>query len=284
MKYSLIEQERSSFPLPLMCRVLGVSRSGYYKWRARQPSMLELRRAATLSLIRQVFESSDRTYGSPRIHRELKHRGCMHSRRFIGLLMRRAGIRARAARRRRPPSCQPTRSKMIGNVLKRGFSVRLTNRVWAADFTYIQTAQGWLYLAVVLDLASRRVVGWSMSATADTTLVTRALDMAIEQRRPGTGLLHHSDRGLQYSSNDYLQRLNRNGIQASFSRLGNCWDNAVVESFFHTLKVERVSRRAYRSRDEARRDLFEYIEVWYNQKRRHSTIGYLSPADYEARL
>jgi len=179
----------------------------------------------------------------------------------------------------------PARHTQIGNVLSRRFTVALPNRVWAADFTFVRTAQGWLYLAVVLDLASRRVVGWAMGQTPDVSLVIRALEMAISQRQPAPGLLHHSDRGLQYSNNGYLDRLNRHGIEPSFSRIGDCWDNAVVESFFHTLKVERVSNRpTYRTRDEAKADLFEYIEVWYNRQRRHSTLGYVSPADYEARL
>jgi putative transposase len=280
-----MDRERGSFPVQLMCRVLGVSRSGYYKSRLGVPALRDGKRAETLAEIRVVFEASRRTYGSPRIQRELRSRGRAHSRRFIGMLMKRASLRACAGRRRRPKNLLPARHTLIGNVLSRRFTVAQPNRVWAADFTFVHTAQGWLYLAVVLDLASRRVVGWAMGQTPDVALVVRALEMAVLQRRPAPGLLHHSDRGLQYSNNGYLDRLAQQGMEPSFSRIGDCWDNAVVESFFHTLKVERVNNRpTYKTRDEAKADLFDYIEVWYNRQRRHSTIGYVSPADYEARL
>lgn len=198
--------------------------------------------------------------------------------------MRRAGLRARAGHRRRPRAGKPARASAIPNVLGRAFRVRELNRVWAADLTYIPTAEGWLFLAVLLDLASRRVVGWSMSGRPDPALTIAALEMAVAQRTPATGLLHHSDRGVHYSCAAYLDRLSHHGLRASLSRLGDCWDNAVVESFFHSLKVERLSGHRYRNRREAKQDLFEYIEVWYNRQRRHSSLGYLSPAEYEQRL
>lgn len=285
MRFAFIEAQRSHFELRILCRVLGVSRSGYYRWRGGGSGDRQRYRTETLAQVRTVFERSGRTYGSPRIQRELQSQGRRHSRRFIGLLMRQAGLRARAGSRRRPRSGPPARHTQISNVLQRRFSVARPNRIWAADLTYIPTAQGWLYLAVVIDLASRRVVGWSMGGSPEAELAVQALRMALEQRRPGPGLLHHSDRGMQYSSARYLQELDRHAIQPSLSRLGDCWDNAVVESFFRTLKVERVhAQKLYPDRTAAKRDLFDYIEVWYNRQRRHSTIGYLSPAEYEDRL
>ncbi len=284
MKFAFIEGLRGRFNLRLLCRVLGVSRSGYYRWRGGRSSRWPTYRAETLRQVREVFEGSGKTYGSPRVHRELRARGQRHSRRFIGALMRRAGLRARAARRRRPRPAPVSRLELV-NRLERRFDVPEPNRVWAADLTYIPTAQGWLYLAVVLDLASRRVVGWSMSQRPDVQLTLDALHMAVQQRQPRPGLLHHSDRGMHYSNRAYLERLEQHRMHASFSRLGDCWDNAVVESFFHTLKIERLrGRPLYPTPTAARRDLFEYIEVWYNRQRRHSALGYLAPAEYERRL
>ena len=284
MKFAFIEGMRRTHRLGPLCRVLTVSASGYYRWRHRSHRRSEYQ-AQTLSEVREVFEASQRTYGSPRIHRELKARGRSHSRRFIGTLMRRNGMRARAATRRKPRSSPAVRSEAIRNVLQRRFHAAALNQVWAADLTYIPTAQGWLCLAVVVDLASRRVVGWATGRSADTALTLRALEMAVVQRSPGPGLLHHSDRGVQYSCSRYLDQLTHNRIDPSFSRVGNCWDNAVVESFFHTLKVERLrGRPMYATRTEAVRDLGRYIEGWYNTQRRHSTIGYMSPAEFERHL
>lgn len=283
MKFAFIHRERGRFPLLLMCRVLGVSRSGYYGWRRRPPDARKAARAALLSEVRAVFEASRRTYGSPRIQAELRSRGRSHGRRHIAQIMRSAGLRARAARRR-PGSAQPARHTSVRNVLGRCFAVGQRDQVWAADLTYVSTQQGWLYLAVILDLASRRVVGWSMRGRPDPSLTLAALEMAVQCRRPVPGLLHHSDRGIQYSCRPYLEQLRRHGFRPSLSRLGDCWDNAVVESFFHTLKVERLHAVRYRTRREAKQDIFEYIEVWYNRQRRHSSLGYLSPAEYEQRL
>lgn len=283
MKFALIERERGQFPVPMMCRLLSVSRSGYYAWRSRGPAPHQIRRVETLKVIREVFEESRRTYGSPRIHAELRTRGRHHSRRHIALLMRGSGLRARGARHRRPRS-EPARLIQVGNALQRRFDLRPINRVWAADLTYVSTAQGWLYLAVVLDVGSRRIVGWSMASRMTSDLTLAALDMAVQHRQPPRGLLHHSDRGQQYSCNLYLDLLEKHGFRPSFSRLGDCWDNAVVESFFRSLKVERLYGHRYTTRREAQADLFEYIEVWYNRQRRHSTLGYISPAEYERRL
>lgn len=279
-----MDGQRGAYPVPLMCRVLSVSRSGYYAWRRRKPSAAVERRRQVLEEIRGVYEKSRRTYGSPRIHAELHSRGLHHSRRHIATLMRLSGLRARAGRRRRPAAGVPVRAAAIPNVLDRNFQVDELNRVWAADLTYIPTAEGWLFLAVLLDLASRRVVGWAMSGRPDPALTVAALEMAVAQRKPPAGLLHHSDRGVHYGCAAYLDRLAHHRLNPSLSRLGNCWDNAVVESFFHSLKVERLHGQRYRTRQEAKRDLFEYIEVWYNRQRRHSSLGYLSPAEYEQRL
>lgn len=285
MKFAFIEVERQHFELRILCHVLGVSRSGYYRWRRGGSAGRQQYRAEALGRIQEVFTCSGKTYGSPRIQRALRNRGHCHSRRFIGRLMRQAGLRARAAVGRRPNSGPPARLTQITNVLRRRFNDHAPNEVWASDLTYIRTREGWLYLAVVLDLASRRVVGWSMGAQAGPDLTVQALRMAVEQRRPKRGLLHHSDRGIQYSSAAYLSELTTHGLHPSFSRLGNCWDNAVVESFFHTLKVERLrGRPMHATRATARQDLFEYIEVWYNRRRLHSTLGYLSPAEFEDRL
>lgn len=283
MKFRFIDGARGAYPIPLMCQVLAVSRSGYYAWRRRQPSLVAERRRRLLAEIRGVFEATRRTYGSPRIHAELRERGQRHSRRHIASLMRHAGLRARAGRRWKPVRSEPLRVSTVGNVLNRNFQVEELDRVWAADLTYIPTTEGWLFLAVLLDLASRRVVGWSMSGRPDPALTLAALDMAVAQRRPHPGLLHHSDRGIHYNCGAYLERLAAHGLRPSLSRLGDCWDNAVVESFFHSLKVERLQGRRYRTRQEARQDLFEYIEVWYNRQRRHSSLGYRSPAEFENR-
>jgi len=284
VKYAFIEGMRRTFDLRLLCWTLHVSRSGYYKWRAHA-SVRNAYREETLVAIREVFAESKRTYGSPRIQYELRQRGRSHSRRFIGELMRKDRLRAQAAFKRRPRSASSDRSTQVGNVLQRQFTTPRIDRIWVADLTYIATAQGWLFLAVILDLASRRIVGWSTGKTPDARLTGRALEMAVVQRRPRTGLLHHSDRGVQYSCADYLDRLTTYGMAPSFSRIGDCWDNAVAESFFHTLKVEHLrGRPRYETRVQATRDLVQYIEGWYNPKRRHSTLGYLSPAEFERRL
>ena len=285
MRFALIEGLRRTFDLRLLCHTLKVSRSGYYKWRKAKSNHRDRYREQAFELVQEVFTESGRTYGSPRIQQEMKARGHSHGRRFIAGLMRSHGLRARAAFRRRPRSEACERSTQIGNLLQRRFSVAGLNRVWVADLTYIATHQGWLFLAIVLDLASRRIVGWATGRAPDARLTGRALEMAVVQCRPPRGLLHHSDRGIQYSSASYLRQLAASGLTPSFSRIGDCWDNAVAESFFHSLKVERLrGRPAYATRQEATRDLGQYIEGWYNPRRRHSTLGYLSPAEFERRL
>lgn len=267
----------------MMCRVLEVSRSGYYAWRERPLSARAVANRAIVAEMRSIHAMADRTYGSPRMSNELRERGFACGRHRAARLMRQHGLRAVAARARRPKPFSSARSTLQNHLLRR-FHVEHLNRVWAADFTYIRTREGWLFLAVVMDLASRRIIGWSMSGRPDAQLTLAALQMAVTQRPPGEGLIHHADRGMHYTCKEYRQALQQRGIIESYSGLGDCWDNAVVESFFHTLKLERANRRSYATRAEARRDLFQYLEVWYNRERRHSSLGMVAPAQFEARL
>lgn len=266
-----------------MCRVLEVSTSGYYDWRHRPaPSNRDDERV--LVEIKAIHAASKRRYGSPRVHRTLRDRGIRCSEKRVARLMQEHGIRARRVRRFKATTDSKHTLPVAENVLERQFEVNLPNARWAADITYIWTGQGWLYLAVVMDLFSRRIVGWSMQETLARSLVISALAMALRARRPDSGLVHHSDRGSQYASLDYQELLRGAGCTCSMSRKGNCWDNAPVESFFSTLKMELVHERRYRTREEARMEVFEFIEVWYNRERLHSSLGYLSPVAYEAQM
>lgn len=282
MKYRAIRDNAGRFAVSMMCSALQVSTSGYYSWRDRPPSRRAQANARLLSQIREAHLRSRCTYGSPRITQELRAQGhCVGENRIAGL-MRAAQIRAKSARKWRATTQSTHRLPVAENTLNRAFSVAQPNHVWAADISYVWTAQGWLYLAVVLDLYSRAVIGWAMGERLTADLATHALTMALWRRKPCRGLLHHSDRGIQYAAADYQRLLATHGIDCSMSRKGNCWDNAVVESFFHTLKVELVHHRRYLTRDEARQDIFEWIEVFYNRQRRHSTLGYRSPVEFEA--
>lgn len=265
-----------------MCRVLRVSRSGYYDWRERQESQRERENRKLLVEIKAVHSESKQTYGSPRIYRALKRQNMRCSENRVARLMRLHGIRAKQAKRFKATTDSQHRLPVAENVLERQFIPEAPNQAWAADLTYIWTQEGWLYLAVVMDLFSRRIVGFSMQKTMGRMLVINALKMALGRRRVQEGLLHHSDRGSQYASGDFQRLLAEAGIVCSMSRRGNCWDNAPVESFFATLKTEVVYHHRYRTRAEARSDLFAYIETWYNRKRLHSSLGYVSPAEYEA--
>lgn len=267
-----------------MCHVLGITPSAYYAWRTRQQSQRERENARLLVHIRSVHQESRSTYGSPRVYRELRRCGIRAGRHRIARLMRLGGIRPRQARRFRVTTDSKHGLPVAENRLERQFTVAQPNAVWAADITYIWTQEGWLYLAIVMDLFSRRIVGWSMQRTLERTLVLNAMQMALSGRQPGPGLLCHSDRGSQYASGDYQALLAEHGIRCSMSRKGDCWDNAPVESFFATLKRELVHHRPYAIREEARQEIFRYIEVWYNRKRRHSSLGYLSPCEYEATM
>jgi len=288
MKFAFIDTQRSSHPLSLLCRTLAVSVSGYYRWRSRrQRAELTPRQAANQTLgeaIRTVHTASYGTYGSPRIHAQLRDEGWQCSRQRVERLMRVMGVRGKCKGRRRPVTTQSNHSwPVAANLLNQNFAAEQPNQKWAADITYIPTAAGWLYLAVVLDLFSRKVVGWAMDTTMTAALVARALNAALATRRPGRGLLHHSDRGGQYASHLYRDLLGPRQIQLSMSRKGNCYDNAVVESFFATLKTECVDDQRYASPADARLDLFAYIEGFYNRSRLHSALGYRSPEQFEQR-
>lgn len=271
---------REQFKVARLCRVVGVAPSGYYAWRERQPSRRQQENERLVERIRAAHRTSRQTYGSPRIHADLRAAGetCNHKR--VERLMRLNGIRAKQPRRFTRTTDTNHSQPVADNVLNQQFEVASPNVVWTGDITYIDTAEGWLYLAVVMDLYSRRIVGWAMDSHMLTSLVEDALRMALERRQPTDGLLHHSDRGSQYASQDYQALLKGAGIQVSMSRRGNCYDNAVQESFFGTLKGECASER-YPSRAAARTSVFEYIEAWYNRRRRHSALGYLSPEQFE---
>jgi len=282
MKFSFIEQHRHQFPVVRMCAVLGVSPSGYYAFRKRRPSRRARENQRLLVHIRAIHRASRATYGYRRIYHELCDQGIVCSRHRIARLMRRAGLRVKSRRPYKVTTRANPRHPVADNLLDRDFQADQPDRKWVADITYIATNQGWLYLATVMDLFSRRIVGWSMQPRMKTDLVADALKMVLARRRPDAGLLHHSDRGSQFTSADYQKLLAAHGIQVSMSRTGNCYDNAVMESFFATLKTECIDRR-YATRQEARACVFDYIEVWYNRRRRHSSLEYLSPEAYERR-
>ena len=265
-----------------MCRLLGVSASGFYEWLDRPPSARAVADARLLVRIRESYVLSYHTYGSPRIWKDLVEAGESCGENRVARLMREANITAQSKPRRKPTDVgvRPEHS-IAPNVLERDFAAPEPNQKWAADFTYIWTGEGWLFLAVVIDLYSRRVVGWSMQSTMTAQLVLDALIMALWRRGKPIALLFHSDQGSQYTSEDFQLLLAAEGIVCSMSRRGNCWDNAAVESFFASLKKERVYRKVYPTRDAARADMFEYIEAFYNSKRRHSTLGQVSPAEFE---
>ena len=264
-----------------MCRLLGVSASGYYAWRQRPESAREQRDRNLLQKIRSIHRASRGVYGSPRIHAELVAEGVELGRHKVAHLMRSARLRGCPKRRYRTTTQRDPAHRVAHNLLKQDFTADGPDRRWASDITYISTHQGWLYLAVTMDLFSRRIVGWSMNSWMSRHLVVDALRMAVDARQPTNQLIHHSDRGGQYSSTDFRNELQKHGITASMSSTGNCYDNAAVESFFGILKRERVNRVRYRTRQQARADLFEYIEIFYNRKRRHGYLGNISPVDFE---
>jgi transposase InsO family protein len=288
VRFDFVHSQREQYPLELLCRMLEVSRSGYYAWLKRQgqePGKREKRRMELVERIHLVHEQSRRTYGSPRVYQELKALGQSVCENTVAKLMKREGIRSIVRGRFRLRTTDTSHGHPVApNRLDRCFQRDLPNQAWCADITYIPTEEGWLYLSAVIDLCSRKVVGWSMADHLRTELCMDALDMALAQRRPGAGLLHHSDRGVQYACREYRQKLEDLGIERSMSGRGDCYDNAVAESFFKTLKVELVYHRKYATRAEAMSSIFEYIEVFYNRRRRHSSLGYMSPEEYEASL
>jgi putative transposase len=283
VRFAFIATEKACFPVALLCRVLQVSRSGFYAWRIRPPAARTQQDQRLAISVAAIYARSRGRYGSPRVHAEMCESGQRTGRKRVARLMRRQGLRARQRRRYRRTTDSGHGLAIKGNVLARRFAVAQPNAGWVTDITYLWTLEGWLYLAVILDLFSRRVVGWSMSESLERGLALDALKMALAERQPPPGLIHHSDRGSQYASHDYQQLLAQHGIIASMSRRANCWDNAVAESFFATLKMELVYQTQWSTRDQARTAVFEYIESFYNRRRRHSVIGYLSPSQFELR-
>lgn len=281
MKFDAIEAEKANYPIALMCRVLEVSPAGYYASKERPESQRAKANRQLTTQIRKVYAESRKTYGSPRVYLELRDLGQEVGRNRVARLMRREGIAVRKKRRFRVTTMSNHSEPIARNVLARNFTANRPNRAWVGDITYLDTSEGWLYLAVLLDLYSRAVVGWAMSENLDASLALAALRMALERRRPPAGLVHHTDRGVQYASESYRTALAANGLVASMSRKGNCWDNAPAESFFSTLKVELIGDRVFPSRAVARTEVFEYLESFYNRTRRHSSLGGVSPAQFE---
>ena len=282
MRYEFIHVHREEYPITRMCAVLAVSASGYYAWRSRPVSRLAQASTVLLKEIREIHSASRQTYGSPRIHAELRARGFATSKNRVVRLMRVAHLCARRKTKRKVVTTDSQHSFPVApNRLNRDFEAQRPNEKWVTDITYIPTAEGWLYLAVVMDLFSRKVVGWAMEATLESSLVEKAFQMAVQNRQNVHGLLHHSDRGSQYAGHPYQKLLNVHNIQVSMSRSGNCYDNAPMESFFGTLKNEQVHYQEYQTRLEAKTDIFAYIEGFYNRTRRHSSLGYLSPEAFE---
>jgi len=297
MRFAFIQAHAEQFHIVTMCRVLAVSKAGYYAWvdrRTGAPSARGHENVELTAIITTIHQRSRRAYGSPRVHQELAAQGRHHSEKRIARLMRAAGLRAKASRPFRVTKDSTHTLPIAANVLARDFRVttatsegtgaRPLNRVWVGDITYLRTREGWLYLAVILDVASRRVIGWAMRHAIDAVLTRDALLMALRTRRPAAGVLHHTDRGSQYAAEAYQALLGAHGMTCSMSRRGDCWDNAVAESFFASLKRELVTGTHWATRDEARTAVFDYIERWYNRERRHSSLGYLSPVAYERQL
>ena len=281
MRYQYIREHRQEFSVKRMCQLLGVTRSGYYAWQTEKTSLREIENRVLVEQIRVEYKRSRQTYGSPRIWASLRRQGMACGRHRVARLMRREGIRPPKRHSRYPVTTQRQPGVIPApNCLNQDFSTTTANTKWVSDFTYIDTAEGWLYLAIILDLFSRKVVGWAMSAHMNTALVETALYMALQTRQPDASLLHHSDQGSQYTSAVYQSILIDRKIQLSMSRVGNCYDNAVAESFFGTLKAECVTNQ-FATHTFARTTIFEYIEVWYNRQRLHSTLGYLSPLEFE---
>lgn len=280
MRFAFIAKHRGIWPVSWMCGALGVSRSGFHAWLTRAPSQRARDDEVIGARVRASHVGSYRTYGARRVWHDLLAEGISCGLHRVERLMQAQGLRARP-RRRGLPKDQGERSVIAGNVLDRQFTADRPNQKWVADFTYIWTAEGWLYVAAVIDLFSRRVVGWSMSDTMTAQLVTDALIMAIWRRGKPDALLHHSDQGSQYTSEQFQRLMADNGVTCSMSRSGNVWDNAAMESFFSSLKTERIGKKVYRTRAQAKADVFDYIECFYNPTRRHSTLGYLSPIDFE---
>ena len=281
MRYRFVAENRCTWPVRTMCRVLKVGRSGYYTWQKRPISIREKENSMLEKQIEESYWRNKKRYGSPRICNDLRKKGTICGRHRVARLMRKTGLAAQGKRRFRATTNSKHQHPLHPNLLGRNFTVTAPNRVWTGDITYIQTLEGWLYLAVVIDLFSRRVVGWAMGSSINSELVVQALRMAIANRRPKPGLIFHSDRGSQYAGHLFQRVIKHFGFQPSMSRKGDCWDNAPTESFFATLKKELIRNEIYLTRGTAMNEIFRYIEGYYNNSRLHSTLGYLSPAEFE---
>lgn len=281
MKFRFIQEQRETFPVGQLCRVLEVSRGGFYAWRERPHSERDRENAELVERIHAVHRENRGVYGSPRVYRALRAAGYSAGKHRVARLMRLEGLRGKAARRFRFIATRRCDFPAAPDRVRRDFHAGAPNRLWVADITQVRTRQGWLFLAVILDVFSRRVVGWETSDRTEHALAVRALRIALEARRPGPGLVHHSDRGAQYASADYQELLDRHGLVCSMSRVGNCLDNALAESFFHSLKTEWLYHFTFESRAQARSFVFDYIEGFYNRSRLHSALGYQSPEQYE---
>jgi len=281
MRFQFIDAEKASYPVAILCRCLEVSRAGYYAWRSREPSGRELESGELRVAIKALHSSSRGTYGSPRIHRDLKEQGRQVSRKRVATLMKLEGLEGRHKRRYRTTTDSNHRCPIAPNLLMRTFDVPAMNVAWATDLTYLRTLEGWLYLAAILDLFSRRVVGYAMGPRIDTKLVLRALDRALAKRSGTSDVIIHSDRGSQFASGAFRRALDESTLVLSMSRRGNCWDNALVESFFGTLKTELFLDEPLQSREVTKAMVIDYIDGFYNPVRRHSSIGYMSPMRYE---
>jgi putative transposase len=284
MKCAFIDEHGSGFRVKKMCRVLDVSRSRYYTWKRRSPGVRQQEDKRLLARIKEAHTMSRKTYGSPRVAKELREQGVPCGENRIARLMRLHGIFAKTKRKFKVTTHSNHHLPVAENLLNQQFETNTPNKVWLSDITYIRTQEGWLYLSAILDLYNRQVIGWSMEERLTQDLVVQALQQALGRRKPDPGIVFHSDRGSQYAGHDVRKLLAQHHFVQSMSGTGNCYDNAVMESFFHTLKTEVVYHERYRNRAEARQSIFEYIEVFYNRIRRHSSLGYLSPLEFEARM
>jgi putative transposase len=279
--FGLVHAERANYPVAFSCRVLGVSRSGYYRWTGATASPRDRADEALSAEVRAIHCEHKGRYGSPRIHRELRARGHRIGRKRVARLMRQESLRGYTPRRFRKTTDSRHHHRIAPNLLARDFTAQAPNQAWVGDITYVPTSDGWLYLAVLLDLFSRRAVGWAMSDHIDTELALNALEMALDQRRPEAGLIHHTDRDGRYASDDYQGALHRRGLVPSMSGKADCWDNAVAESFFATLEKELLATGSLKTRGQTRTEIAEYIESYYNNRRRHSYLDYVSPLEFE---
>jgi putative transposase len=280
-RFRFIDAEKARFPVSLLCKIVGVSKSGYYAWKNRAPSKRSREDAVLKEKIREVYQRSRETYGYPRVHAELRALGVSCGRRRVARLMRRAGLRGCMRGKKKRTTRRDPRAVPAPDLVKRDFRATAPDKLWTADITYLKTDEGFLYLAFVLDVYSRRIVGWSMATHLRAELVVDALEMAVWRRKPAAGLVHHSDRGVQYTALSFGKRLEETGIIPSMGRAGSALDNAVSESFVSTLKCELVHRRRFPTREAVRSAVFEYLEAFYNRRRLHSSLGYLSPESYE---